>query len=736
MQPHNYYIEYFFTKAYEITINFLKKFGIYLAVTSLVFYTQINWAKSSHNDFDDIELRLFLGFIAGIILSYVIISAVKKFRNSELVETISLAISPGIFFIFLSKYKFVLFIIPILCILILLRLYLKEKFFLYLSKFLGITSFFLLFIGSIGIIYAAFCAFTAGKFVLIDYGKYTNMIWNSGHGHLFRELMNYSYLGTHLSFTLILLGPFFYIWDHPFLLSFLQWLFAMIGIGIVGWIAIKNRVNWIITCSFLFFATVNPITQQVLLSEFHGTGLYFLLFPLLYYFLLYNKKLIIIPLLLLYGVREDSAFLVIPILLYFAITERWKWGYFWSFLSLFYGIFACFFLFKWINGIPLHKRRPGIKLHTIERKLTKIHYLHRLKAFFWIYLPSMPFLKKAWIPILVFPSAGAIISFFSPYPVQAALLHHYPTPIIITMIIAILHGLVRYNNLKYFTNYKKVFLYSLFLVMVTLISHHFKGFLPGGRFNSKFYTNINMKGLATLDAIKHIPKKGILLCSARLAGFCANRADLMVWHQYKKYKPKIIFFQIPEARGRKKKILKRLIMKGKFGVKFFNGNDVILIKDYKTDKNKRVLQAIIELPRTIIFGFTHFEGGKNIKIGDYIVRYWDGKGAYKKVVYHSGIILKKPGRYKARFIYKIMPPKDKKKKSLKKGWFGLYMIPTGTEIKKVEIECPKSKYKNGFQEQVLEFNIKTKHPFIIEPRVIGGDYQLWLDRVIFELSKK
>ena len=64
------------------------------------------------------------------------------------------------------------------------------------------------------LIYGAWCAFTWGKFTLFDYGVYTNMIWNSAHGAPFKVLIDRSYLGTHLSFSLAILGVFFWIFDH------------------------------------------------------------------------------------------------------------------------------------------------------------------------------------------------------------------------------------------------------------------------------------------------------------------------------------------------------------------------------------------------------------------------------------------------------------------------------------------------------------------------------------------
>lgn len=123
----------------------------------------------------------------------------------------------------------------------------------------------------------AFFAFTSFKFTLTDYGRYVNTIWNCAHGHPFRLLTEYSYLNTHLSFTLALLAPAFLLWDHPFSLWVAQWLLTLIGLIIMWRAAVRHRIPGEITAAFLFFYIANPFTQCVLLSEFHGVNLYLLL---------------------------------------------------------------------------------------------------------------------------------------------------------------------------------------------------------------------------------------------------------------------------------------------------------------------------------------------------------------------------------------------------------------------------------------------------------------------------
>jgi uncharacterized membrane protein len=119
--------------------------------------------------------------------------------------------------------------------------------------------------------------------------------------------------------------------------------------GLVIWYraARRHALPVALTCAFLFFWIAKPFMQAVLLSDFHGVSAYLVLVPWLYYCLVFRKSLAWLPLLLLWGVREDAAFIAVPILLYVVACHRWKPGYLLAGVSLLYGVLACSLLFKW-----------------------------------------------------------------------------------------------------------------------------------------------------------------------------------------------------------------------------------------------------------------------------------------------------------------------------------------------------------------------------------------------------
>ncbi|HPY62287.1 MAG TPA: DUF2079 domain-containing protein, partial [Kiritimatiellia bacterium] len=244
---------------------------------------------------------------------------------------------------------------------------------------------------ALGLLWSGFCAFTWRKFGLFDYGVYTNMIWNSGHGQLFRCLLDRTYLATHLSFSLALLGPLFYLWDHPFLLWVAQWLMLISGALILLRGALRAHVPAFLAWAIVLFLFGYHLNQQVLLSEFHGVSAYLLLVPWLYYCLRFQRRWVWLPWLLTLGLREDAGFIILPLLLYCAVRERWWPGYVYAALSVVYCLVAIQWLFPLLAGMSLQVRRAGHVNNPLGNLLNPATGLLRLRALLWVALPALPF---------------------------------------------------------------------------------------------------------------------------------------------------------------------------------------------------------------------------------------------------------------------------------------------------------------------------------------------------------
>lgn len=573
---------------------------------------------------------------------------------------------------------------------------------------------------------ASFAAFTWGKFTLFDYGVYTNMIWNSGQGDFFRVLLDRSYLTTHLSFTLVLLGPLYRLWNHPFLLAFLQWLMLMAGGAVLGAVLYRRGIRMEVTAALFFFYTAYPYSQSVVLSEFHGVSLYLFLLPLLYAFLSLRKGLAWIPLLLVLGMREDAFLVVLPMLLYFAARERWKGGYLYAFLSLAYGVFALLVLYPWINEISIFARRS----REIGIELGWDALVARSRALLWVLIPTLIFIPRRWLKVMLFPSFALATAMASGFSRQYQLEIHYPAAIMACLAVGMAESMQPPRKSAGGRAGSGGVGIALWLVGVTLVAHFFIGFLPGGGRSDRIYRRIHPDGLKTLQAAGAIPEEGTLIVPLQLAAFVANRADLLTWRTYdrERHTFDLVFSTLQLFAGARAEAILQLMDSGEFGVRYFDGSNFILQRGYDTSGNEELKLARLLARRTIRLANTHREAGSNREApGALSVRFWEGseEEPLPLIAYGRGIDLP-PGSYEARLRLRASRPETGGDRS----WGSLGLYPAGgneaiaeTELERRETPAP------GFRVLLLPFELAEAME--VEPRVRAGAAPLWLDTVVF-----
>ncbi|MBN1558142.1 MAG: DUF2079 domain-containing protein, partial [Lentisphaerae bacterium] len=342
------------------------------------------------------------------------------------------------------------------------------------------------------LLYGAYAAFSWKNFHFLDYGGYLNMLWNTGHGRPFTALVDQSYLKVHLSFTLALLGPFFRIWDHPFLPAVLQWAMAAGGALIVRRAAVRHGLGPGLAGALLFFFAAYPFTQGVMLAEFHGVALYFLLLPWLYYALSFRRPTVWLPLALLLGVREDAFLTALPILLYGAVRNRDKWAAAGAAAALLYGFLALFFIFPLINGVSIWAFRANW-LPGAAGMGAPDAWAARGRALPWVMLPALFVLRRGWAPVLVFSAVPVLTALLSPSHYQYALRVHYPAAIMVCLVLGILEGARRLSRPAAVRG-------AAYLAALTLAAHLVRGFLPGGGAYDRVYGRVHPGGRAALRA--------------------------------------------------------------------------------------------------------------------------------------------------------------------------------------------------------------------------------------------
>lgn len=579
------------------------------------------------------------------------------------------------------------------------------------------------------ILYSAWCAFTWGRFTLFDYGIYTNFIWNSGRGDLFRVIVDDSYLSTHLSFSLALLGPFYYLWNHPFLLSLLQWLMMVVGAFLLAAALRKSGAPvWAALAVMVFFAGYK-YTQAVLLSEFHTVGAYLLLVPWLYYTCVYAKRWAALPLALILGVREDAFLFILPLLLYFAIKDHWKMGYVLAGTAILYGILSITVLYPAINGYGLLARRggalKGVQIGFFEGEPGA----RRMQSLLWMLLPYLMFVGRRALPMLLFPAAAAAHCLLSGYPTQQSLGSHYGGPVMVCLAVGAAES-IRLAWTSQQPRARRLIPWRLAgVIAVTMVFHAQAGFVALGGRNFEIYSRPMLEGRLALRVARTLPREGILLTENRWAGMCANRPDLLTWKEYDpdRYTVDLLFGRYGALMEENDGFWRREVEAGRYGVRYFDGHFMVLERGYDPAANARTLGHIDQGLRLVAFTFYHGGVGRFDRKG-LPVRYWEGDGSRGPINLSFGHYRTlEPGAYEAVLQFRAAPPERKVRDSW--GWMSAHYRDASEAIAERELP-PKPPPFEAVREERLTFVLDEQAE--VEVRITGADAPLWLDRVWIE----
>lgn len=446
------------------------------------------------------------------------------------------------------------------------------------------------------LVYSQHCQFTAGMMAFHDYGIYFNMLWNTAHGRWFTYLTDQSYLGTHLSFSLALLAPLFRLWDNPLLLTAIQWGSLAAGIALIWRGLILSRLSPFTTAAVLFLFVAYPFTQSAMLCEFHGVHLYYILLPWLYLHLAFRKAGVWLPLILLAGLREDAAFVAIPMLLYFALADRWKAGFFWSLAAAAYGVFALTILFPWINGVSISDYRDldsGTIVSSLRSQLSK-----RFLPLFRLFLPAIPLFilrRRNWIPIVVFPSVFLVLLVFSHRQTHYGIRDHYSVGVFTCLLLGMIEALRRRKEDPAPSPARQPWRLAAFLVIITVASHFVWGVLPWGVAHPK---PVLKKPSAYIPSVlrvaRHIPPEGTLLTDSHIAGYLANRASIITFKSIKTHPrtPDHILFDAVSLKRYHKPGYNPLLLDRAMGVIAFEPPFVVMRRGADPSRNEEVLAAI------------------------------------------------------------------------------------------------------------------------------------------------
>ncbi len=576
------------------------------------------------------------------------------------------------------------------------------------------------------LLYSSFCAFTHFKFGTSgDYIHYTNMIWNSGHGDWFSYGAGaYTYLKTHLAFSLAVLGPLYWVWDDPFLLSVAQWMFIVAGGLILLHVGRRRGLPVEFGAALLLFWIGYTFTQSVQLCEFHSTAAYYLLLPWVYACLALNRRWLALPLLLLCGLREEAGLYAIPLLLMFAVRERWWPGYAWAAACLAYVAAAVLWMFPHVHG--------GASIFAVRDEVfagSHAAYLESLKPRFialaWALAPLIALLgrPRALRVCLWLLPLPLLVNLLSHWDWQYTMSIHYPAAFMASMGVVMVDLMAtarKSTDTQTETPAGPAWWRAPALMLVTAASYVMTGFLPGTlRERGAIYSTLNREGLHALHvARQYIPRTGVLTTEWPLLGFVANRKDAIYGRLHTPSRSKIpldvAFFRLermPAEYG-------ELLESRRWGVHYYDARFVVLDRRRTGELNDLFLDW--QRQDRILFGHTRCrEGQTYFETGFGPIRYWAGrKNARRVPVSLGGERDVEPGRYHFDIRYRTRQPADL---ALATGAFILNDTKRAQHVLTVPIE---SSVDTNWRTVRIEYQVDA--PTRLELQVMGGAYPLWL----------
>jgi uncharacterized membrane protein len=335
-----------------------------------------------------------------------------------------------------------------------------------------------------------------------DLAGFDQAIWNTIHGRILHTTMyGHNFLGEHMSPILILLAPFYLIWEDPRMLLILQSLFLGLGAIPVYLIAKDKLKHNLLSLSFSFAYLFHPFISRVNLIEFHEICLapFFLLFT--FYFLQRKRWwLYSIFLFLSLMVKEDVSLIITALGIYAFFRVNKKAGIITLLIGISWAYLCVSVLMPYIKVVTgtgakevTYSYFSRYTLGSTSQEIIKNLILKPQDTLKMLFLPANE--KMATLILLNLPLGflsilssvilialpEIILHFMAPWATQYLLIWHYSAPIIPFAIVSGIYG-------SSFMLKKRKGLsigFALYLVISSISSNYYFGVKT---LNSNFYS--------------------------------------------------------------------------------------------------------------------------------------------------------------------------------------------------------------------------------------------------------
>jgi uncharacterized membrane protein/uncharacterized membrane protein YbhN (UPF0104 family) len=382
-----------------------------------------------------------------------------------------------------------------------------------------------------------------------DLGNMAQTVWNSLHGRIFlftnpNGTQPISRLAFHADFILVLLAPFYALWQNPKMLLLIQTIIVAAGAFFVYIIAkevLKNK-NVALALGFIFL--LNPSVERANIYDFHAVTLATTFFLATFYFFLKKQYKLFIVFAFLAALCKEELWLIVALfgLLVFFVHKKRLFG-----SLLFFFSFVMFYTLFWYL-IPKTLGSQHFALAYLSdfgdspTKIVKSIFLSPSKILQTVLEPSrIGYLKQLSLPVgylfiffpffLIFAGPDLLIDLLSNNPQLHQIYYQYTATITPFIFLSVIYGIywLRKLIIYYFTGTKK---YMNLLVILYLIGFAVYGAYQYGPLPGAIDGNLDMFIRQLPDRtyidnfLQKIPKKDSVTASNDIGSHLSARENI------------------------------------------------------------------------------------------------------------------------------------------------------------------------------------------------------------------
>lgn len=378
-------------------------------------------------------------------------------------------------------------------------------------------------------------------------------VWNTTRGNmLFSSLDgNISHLGAHFEPILLLIVPFYMIWNNLIVLILLQSFalgLAIFPLYLIAKLKLKSRF---LIFSFVIAYFLSRPVRGIGLLDFHTESFLVPLSLFSYYFLVTNRiKMVFAAIFLMLLCKENAAFLVIGFGIFsFLSLKKYKLGIFLFIIGIAAWLIETKLIIPYFantNDYPYLVWMPFGKtyLENITAVIKNPFLIFNLafgpgKIDFYLKLFGpigfLSFLSPVHYVLFLIPLATQIIGSIR-HPGMQTITSHYPAHTIPFIFIAAIYGIAwlldKFGNSK--ARYEKISFYSAAYLIAFSLAFYGKS---DGHKLSKFINGANeINSNEVFSALKIIPQDSSVCAVNGLVPHLSHRKFIYIWKESKEFK--------------------------------------------------------------------------------------------------------------------------------------------------------------------------------------------------------